>query len=172
MLKTAFMFPYRLTTSNIRDNNVDFLGKDEEFTDGIQVRINEMQEKMNEVFSDNDYYGVYVGQMSEALEKNQLVRVFVDKSDNNCLSHNFDVVQSSEESSYSDIIDNEYVVTEVVYYFEQERREQYFQDMLAVNYNDPFYRVLYSLGFRYVTANEPDNESVHGFYDFSPNYNL
>lgn len=61
MLKTAFMFPYRLATSNIRDNNVDFLGKDEEFTDGIQVRINEMQEKMNEVFSDNDYYGVYVG---------------------------------------------------------------------------------------------------------------
>jgi hypothetical protein len=43
--------------------------------------------------------------------------------------------------------------------------------MLAINYNDPFYRVLYSLGFRAVTANEPDNDSIHAFYDFSPKYN-
>lgn len=171
MLKAAFMFPYRMVNSNIRDNNIDFLGKDEPFTDGIQVRINEMQEQMNEVFAENDYYGVYVGQMSEAIEKNQLVRIFIEKSENNCLTHTIEEVQNNEESNYSDIIDNEYVVTEVVYYFEQERKEQYFQDMLAVNYNDPFYRVLYSLGFRYVTGNHIDNDSVHGFYDFMPNYN-
>lgn len=61
MLKAAFMFPYRMANNNIRNNLIDFLGKDEEFTDGIQVRINEMQEKMNEVFAENDYYGVYVG---------------------------------------------------------------------------------------------------------------
>jgi len=109
--------------------------------------------------------------MTEAIEKNQLLRVYIEKSDSNCLSHTYEEVASNEESNYSDIIDNEYVVTEVVYYFEQERREQYFQDMLAVNYNDPFYRVLYSLGFRYVTTNAVDNDSVHGFYDFMPNYN-
>lgn len=43
--------------------------------------------------------------------------------------------------------------------------------MLAINYNDPFYRVLYSLGFRAVTGNEVDNEGIHGFYDFSAAYN-
>lgn len=43
---------------------------------------------------------------------------------------------------YNDIIDNNYVVTEMFYYFEQERREQYIQDLLAINYNDPFYQVL------------------------------
>lgn len=35
MLKAAFMFPYRLTNANIRDNNVDMFGKEEEFTDGM-----------------------------------------------------------------------------------------------------------------------------------------
>lgn len=72
---------------------------------------------------------------------------------------------------YDDIIDNDYVITEVVYYFEQERREQYFQDMLAVNYNDPFYQVLYQLGFRYVSTSAPDNDSVQGFYDFDVKFN-
>jgi len=35
MLKQAFMFPYRLTNANVRDNNVDMLGKEIEFDNGI-----------------------------------------------------------------------------------------------------------------------------------------
>lgn len=42
MLKAAFMFPYRLSNENIKDNNVEFLNKDEEFTEAIQHRINEL----------------------------------------------------------------------------------------------------------------------------------
>jgi hypothetical protein len=74
---------------------------------------------MNEVFSDNDYYGVYIGTMEEAIEKNQLVRIYVEKdATTNCLSHNIGVVEPSDEDNYSDIIDNDYVVNEVVYYFD------------------------------------------------------
>lgn len=46
-----------------------------------------MQQKMNEVFADNDYYGIYVGEMSEAIEKDEFVRIFVDKDQNNCYTH-------------------------------------------------------------------------------------
>lgn len=67
MLKAAFMFPYRLVNSNIRDNNVDMFDKEEEFTEGMQVRINQLQNKLNEAFAENDYYGVYVGEMTEAI---------------------------------------------------------------------------------------------------------
>lgn len=35
MLKTAMMFPYRLTNDNIQNNQVDFLGKEETFDGGI-----------------------------------------------------------------------------------------------------------------------------------------
>lgn len=51
------------------------------------MRINKLQNKINEAFAENDYYGVYVGQMSEAIEKNQLLRVFIEKDNNNCYSH-------------------------------------------------------------------------------------
>jgi hypothetical protein len=49
------------------------------------------------------------------------------------------VVSDDQVTNYADLIDPEYVVTEVVYYFEQERDEQYLQDFLAINLNDPFY---------------------------------
>lgn len=109
--------------------------------------------------------------MTEAIENEQSIRIFIDNTGDNCHSHNVGIVQKTEENNYSDIIDNEYVITEVVYYFSQERKEQYFEDFLAVNYNDPFYRVLYSLGFKYVTSNQDNNEGIHGFYDFVPGYN-
>lgn len=35
MIKTAFMFPYRLTNDNIANNQVDFLGAETTFSDGI-----------------------------------------------------------------------------------------------------------------------------------------
>lgn len=69
------------------------------------------------------------------------------------------------------MIDPEYVVTEVFYYFEQERQEQYVQDLLAINYNDPFYKTLYALGFRPVMASDGDYSSIYGFYDFTVTYN-
>jgi len=42
---------------------------------------------MNEIFAENDYYGVYVGEMSEAIENNQNVRIYVEKDTNNCYGH-------------------------------------------------------------------------------------
>lgn len=62
-------------------------------------------------------------------------------------------------------------MTEVFYYFEQERQEQYVQDLLAINYNDPFYKTLYALGFRPVTSADGDSYSIFGFYDFTVTYN-
>jgi len=109
--------------------------------------------QMNEVFADNEYYSIYIGEMSEAIQNNQLIRITVEKDSNlNCYGHKAIVVPNDEEDMYADIIDNNYVITEVFYYFDQERREQYLQDFLAINYNDPFYQVLYSLGFRPVTS--------------------
>lgn len=102
----------------------------------------------------------------------QLIRISVEKDETlNCYGHKATVVPEAEENLYSDIIDNNYVITEVFYYFEQERKEQYLQDLLAINYNDPFYQVLYSLGFRVVTSSIEDSNSIHGFYDFDPSYN-
>lgn len=43
MLKSAFMFPYRLTNENIKDNMVQFLSEEVPYTDAIQVRVNEIQ---------------------------------------------------------------------------------------------------------------------------------
>jgi len=36
--------------------------------------------------SENDYYSVYVGEMSEAIQGNQLIRIVVEK-DNDCYNH-------------------------------------------------------------------------------------
>ncbi len=40
---------------------------------------------------------------------------------------------------YSDLIDPSYIVTEVFYYFDAERDQQYIQDLTNINVNDPFY---------------------------------
>lgn len=67
------------------------------------------------------------------------MRIYIGQDDQECLGHMTQVVSDDQVTNYADLIDPEYVVTEVVYYFEQERDEQYLQDFLAINLNDPFY---------------------------------
>lgn len=88
-----------------------------------------------------------------------------------CVNHKTEIVAKEKLYLYNDIIDPEYVVTEVFYYFEQERQEQYIQDLLAVNYNDPFYKTLYALGFQPVVSTDGDSYSIYGFYDFKVTHN-
>lgn len=125
---------------------------------------------MNTIYADNDMYVIYIGRMDEVIENKEYLRVFVDAT-GDCVGHRAETVAKEKLYMYNDVIDPEYVVTEVFYYFEQERQQQYIQDLLAVNYNDPFYKTLYALGFRPVVSVDGDSYSIYGFYDFTVTYN-
>lgn len=86
LFKTAFMFPYRLTNDNIYNNQVELLPELTTNTKDIQGRINQVQNQINEIMSENEYYSVYVGEMSEAIQNDQLIRIVVEK-DGDCYGH-------------------------------------------------------------------------------------
>jgi multidrug efflux pump subunit AcrB len=61
MLKVAFMFPYKMDNINMNSNKVNFLGMTPvDITSTIQTRINSLQSSIDQVFYENNNYGIYV----------------------------------------------------------------------------------------------------------------
>lgn len=113
-MKLAFMFPHKLVPENILDNGIAFRG---EMDDAKRIAL---QETMNTIYADNDMYTIYIGKMDEVIQNKEYMRVFVATA-GDCTGHRAEIVDKDKLWMYNDIIDPEYVVTEVFYYFEQER---------------------------------------------------